>query len=216
MFLQHSSFEQTNAAALAALMKAHPLATLVHHAGGALQADLIPLQWRPAAGGQTGTLVGHVSRANPLWQAADGQPVLAVFQGPQAYVTPSWYPSKGATAKVVPTWNYTLVHARGTLRTIEDPAWLHDLLQTLTDEHEAGRAHPWRLTDAPADYIEKMLRAVVGIEIAVDRLEGKWKTSQNRPLPDRLGVHAGLLGEPGDEARALAALVKPADDASAT
>src|SRR5262249_22309736 len=142
-----------------------------------------------------GHLVGHVARANPLWRDADNGSVLAVFQGAQAYVSPSWYPSKAATGQVVPTWNYTVAQAHGKLRAIDDAEWLRALVGSLTQQHEGNRAAPWHVSDAPDDYIDKMLRAIVGIEIAVHRLEGKWKHSQNRSTADRQGVAEGLSGE---------------------
>jgi transcriptional regulator len=190
---QPAHFHQTDPAALAALMADHPLATLVHRsADDALAADHLPLHWHPDADGLTGCLTGHVARANPLWRAADGQQVLLVFQGPQAYVTPSWYASKRATAKVVPTWNYAVVHAHGELRAVEDGPWLHRMLTRLTDAHERELPHPWAVADAPPDYVDSLLRAIVGIEIRVTRLEGKWKLSQNRSDADRDGVIGGL------------------------
>lgn len=200
-------FEQHDPVALQALMRGHPLATLVTLGADGLTADAIPLDYDATAGAH-GTLRGHVARANPLWRQADGQVVLAVFNGPQAYVTPSWYPSKATTHKVVPTWNYAVVHAHGTLRAVEDARWLHDLVARLTLIHEAGRSPPWTVTDAPADYVQQMLRAIVGIEIVVTKLVGKWKVSQNRQDADRLGVAAGLQAEPGDAAQAMAALVR--------
>jgi transcriptional regulator len=158
--------------------------------------------------GEHGLLRGHVARANPLWREAAGHDVLAVFSGPQAYITPSWYPTKAATAKVVPTWNYAVVHAHGPLRAIEDAPWLHALVRDLTQRHEASRAHPWQVSDAPDDYVQQMLRAIVGIEIPLTALIGKWKVTQNRSEADRLGVVAGLTGEAGENAAAMAALVK--------
>jgi transcriptional regulator len=183
-------------------MREHPLATLVSLQAGGITADAIPLEYMAASH----TLRGHVARANPLWREAAGQAVLAVFNGPQAYITPSWYPSKSTTHKVVPTWNYTLVHAHGVLRVVEDAAWLHALVSGLTAHHEAPRAQPWAVSDAPDDYVQPMLRAIVGIEIPVDRLIGKWKISQNRSDADRLGVAAGLA-EGAAPAQALAELV---------
>ena len=164
--------------------------------------------WERSEGdGALGTLRGHVARANPVWREAAGAQVLAAFQGPQAYITPSWYPSKAASAKVVPTWNYAVVHARGTLRVTEDAAWLRALVGRLTDVHEASRAHRWQVDDAPADYIEQMLRAIVGIEIEITSLQGKWKVSQNRSAADRAGVAAGLGSIDSDAARAMAGLI---------
>jgi transcriptional regulator len=132
---------------------------------------------------------------------------VAVFQGPQAYVSPSWYPSKHADGKAVPTWNYAVVHAHGVPRAIEDPQWLLQQLTLLTDQHESFQALPWKVSDAPRDFIDRLLGAIVGIEMPVTQLRGRWKVSQNRPLADRLGVAAGLQSRDGDEAQAMAALV---------
>jgi transcriptional regulator len=201
-------FEQQDAAAMAQLLQLHPLATVAWQAGDGLTAEHLPLLWdRGAGNGAHGTLRGHVARANPVWREAAGAEMLAVFQGPQAYVSPSWYPSKAETAKVVPTWNYAVVHLQGRLRITEDSAWLRALVERLTDTHEARRAQRWQVSDAPADYIEQMLRAIVGIEIEVTRLQGKWKVSQNRTASDRAGVAAGLGAQPGEAARQMATLV---------
>jgi transcriptional regulator len=194
-------FEQQDPAALAGLMKDHPLATLVSWQDGAPTADHVPLTFDTS----TQVLRGHVARANPLWTLA-GQPVLAVFNGPQAYVTPSWYPSKAETHKVVPTWNYAVVHAHGTLRAVEDAPWLHQLVSELTGQHEGARAQPWAVSDAPDDFVQALLRAIVGIEIPVSRLIGKWKMSQNRGEPDRSGVARGLAADHHPEAAALVGL----------
>ena len=203
---QPSHFEQTDPAALQRLMADHPFASLIHTtADGRADADHLPLQWRAGPAGSAGVLSGHVARANPLWQAAAGQEVLVVFQGPQAYISPSWYPSKqGLGGKVVPTWNYTVVHARGVLRTLDSADDLLALLHELTDHHEGGRSHPWSVSDAPADYIAAMQRAIVGIRIELSRIEGKWKLSQNRPQADRAGVAEGLATEDEASARDLA------------
>jgi transcriptional regulator len=203
---QPAHFQPADAGSAAVLMREHPLAHLVWLHDGAPTADPLPLMLDPAAGPQ-GVLRGHVARANPLWRGAAGQRVLAIFSGPQGYVTPSWYPSKAATAKVVPTWNYMVVHAHGMLRTIDDAAWLRALVEQLTDTHEARRAHAWQVGDAPTDYIDKMISAIVGIEIELTRVEAKFKLSQNRSEPDRLGVQAGLLAEPQAMAHDLAARV---------
>ena len=199
-------FEQNDAAVLAAAMHAHPLATLIVATIEGPTADLIPLEFHPEVGAH-GTLRGHVARANPLWRAA-GAAVLAVFHGPQAYVSPNWYPSKREHGKVVPTWNYTMVQARGTLRAIEDAPWVHTLVTQLTDRHESTQAASWAVSDAPDDYVQQMLRAIVGIEIELRSLVGKWKVSQNRSLSDRQGVAEGLAAHP------MAALVRsPANSA---
>lgn len=202
-------FEQPDTDAVARLLVAHPLATLAWNSADGLTAEHLPLMWDRGDGdGAHGTLRGHVARANPVWREAAGTEVLAAFQGPQAYVTPSWYPSKADTAKVVPTWNYAVVHVRGTLHVTEDAGWLRALVGRLTDVHEAPRAHRWQIDDAPADYIEQMLRAIVGIEIEVAQLQGKWKVSQNRSSSDREGVAAGLSSLDTDQASAMAALVR--------
>jgi transcriptional regulator len=195
-------FEQTDSAALHALMREHPLATLIRSGEDGPLADHIPLEFDAASN----TLRGHVARANPIWREAAGRPVLAVFCGPQSYVTPSWYATKALTHKVVPTWNYTVVHAHGELRVVDDAPWVHALISGLTDHHEAPRAAPWAVSDAPEDYVQQMLRAIVGIEIPVTRLVGKWKISQNRNEADRQGVAAGLAA---DGQGAMAALVLP-------
>ena len=193
-------FEQNDAAALQALMREHPLASLVSVGADGLTADHLPLEYDA----ELKLLRGHVARANPLWQHAAGQPVLAIFRGPQAYVTPSWYPSKVATHKVVPTWNYAVVHAHGVLQTVEHAPWLHQLVSRLTAHQEAPRETPWAVGDAPEDFVQQMLRAIVGIQIPVDRLVGKWKVSQNRSEADRTGVADGLAST----SSAMAALVR--------
>lgn len=186
-------FAEADLATQHALLRAHPLATLVTHGPEGLDANHVPLQLDAAAGPQ-GTLRGHVARANPL-AGQDGQPILAVFTGPAAYISPAHYATKAEHGKVVPTWNYTAVHAYGRLRTVDDPAWLLARLRELTAEHEAGRPQPWAVDDAPADYLEKMLRAVVGIEIVIERLIGKWKVSQNQPAANRDSLRAAFAGQ---------------------
>jgi transcriptional regulator len=195
-------FEQRDRDALIALMRARPLATLVVASdGGAPTADLIPLEFHPDHGAH-GTLRGHVALANPLWRRSGAQ-ALAVFTGPEAYVSPGWYASKRDHGKVVPTWNYTMVQARGTLRAVDDAPWLRALVGRLTDHHEAAQPAPWQVSDAPDDYVQQMLRAIVGIEIELMSLVGKWKTSQNRSAADREGVAHGLA----DAQPEMAALV---------
>jgi transcriptional regulator len=204
---QPAHFNQADGAAVAALIAAHPLATLVTAQDGGLTADHIPLLF-DAQRGLHGFLVGHVARANPIWRTASGQAALAIFQGPQAYVSPSWYPSKAANAKVVPTWNYAVVHAHGQLRAIDDSVWLHAFVTRLTHSRESARAHPWAVTDAPPDYIDQMVNAIVGVEIELTRVEAKWKLSQNRNTADRLGVVAGLTSEDTDQTRAMLRLMQ--------
>ena len=189
---QPAHFVEQDPATLLAVMKAHPLATLVR-AGTALSADVLPIEVERV--GDRWRMTAHVARANPLWREADGQPVLLVFQGPQAYVSPSWYASKAEHGKVVPTWNYTMVQAHGRLRAIDDPAWVRAFVTRLTRVHESGRDLPWHVSDAPDDFIAATQRAIVGIEIEVTRVEGKFKLSQNRSADDRTGVVLGLQAD---------------------
>ncbi len=199
-------FAETRVEVLQALMRAHPFATLVTQGGKGLNADHLPLHF--AAGvGLHGALQGHVARANPLWRNAADSEVLVIFHGPQAYVTPSWYETKRADGKAVPTWNYVVVHARGRLRAIDDPAWLRAQLEALVSRHESAFPEPWQIGDAPPDYIEKMLKAIVGVEIVISELSGKWKTSQNQPEINRAGVVDGLRRQGTEDTLQMAALV---------
>lgn len=201
-------FEEPRTEVLHELVRQHPFAALVTRTAAGIEANHLPMEIdrEPAP---FGTLVGHVARANPVWRetVADGE-ALAIFQGPQAYVSPGWYPTKAETGKVVPTWNYAVVHAYGRLRFIEDRDWLHALVERLTDRHEAGRPDPWQVTDAPAEFFEAMLRGIVGVELRIERLVGKWKLSQNRLPADREGVAAGLAEATTPEASALGELVR--------
>ncbi len=201
-----SHFEETRPALLQALLAAHPLGLLItQDAQGLPVADALPFLLEPGADAASpGTLLGHVARANPLWRSASvGRPVLVVFQGPGAYVSPSGYPSKAEHGKVVPTWNYAMVQARGTLQVRDDPAAARALVGRLTAHHESALAQPWAVDDAPADYIASMLRAIVAIEIPLISLVGKYKLSQNRSPADRQGVMGQLLAGAA-EARDLA------------
>lgn len=204
---QIAAFREERIDVMHALIRAHPLATLVTCAGRTLEANHLPLLIDPSPAPH-GTLRGHVARANPLWrQPHAGGEALAIFQGPQTYVTPSWYPSKRETGRVVPTWNYAVVHAYGPLIVRDDRDWLRDLVSRLTDQQEGGLPQPWGIGDAPAEYIERMLAAIVGIELPIARLEGKWKVSQNRLDADRAGVIDGLAGRGDPQAQAMADLV---------
>ena len=200
--------QATDPATLLALMARHPLGAWVCASADGLIANHIPFVLDRSRGPH-GTLMGHVSRANSVWRNLNiNAPSVVMFQGPQAYIKPSWYPGKVAHGEVVPTWNYVVAHAHGVARAIDDRAWLLAMLERLTQAQESNRLTPWRVADAPAAYIDRMLHAVVGIEIPIDRLEGKHKLSQDEALPDRVGTVAGLLTEPNDEARALAGLVQ--------
>lgn len=189
-------------------IEAHPLGALVTASAEGLFATHLPLVLHRARG-ERGVLEGHVARANPHHRldGAAGE-ALVIFTGPDAYVTPSWYPAKAEHGRVVPTWNYVAVHAHGTLRFIDDAAFLRRHLDELTHRHEAGREAPWATGDAPADYIAGLERAIVGVEITITRLEGKWKMSQNRPDADIDGVVAGLSGAADPGARAVAEIVQ--------
>ncbi|WP_394789172.1 FMN-binding negative transcriptional regulator [Rhodoferax sp.] len=200
-------FEETDPAILHALVQANPLATWVVPQQGELLVNHIPLLL-DADRGEHGTLIGHVARANPVWQALADAASVAIFQGPQAYVSPSWYPSKQVHGKVVPTWNYAVVHAHGVARCFDDRERLRALVTRLTAVHESPRAQPWQVADAPADYLDSMLSAIVGIEIPVQRWVGKWKVSQNRAKDDRLGVAQGLEELGTAQADAMALLVR--------
>jgi transcriptional regulator len=203
-------FQETRPEVLRELMRRHPLAAVVTTTPDGLTANHVPLVFDPSSG-MNGVLRGHVARANPVWRVvAGGSPVLAIFQGPDHYVSPSWYPAKAAHGKVVPTWNYAVVHAQGAIAWHEDAAWLRRFLETLTDRHEAQRVEPWQVTDAPPSYIERMLTSIVGFEIAVSSLTGKWKLGQNRATEDRAGIAAGLAAEgTGDSRRMIDLLDGP-------
>ncbi len=196
---QPAAFREDRIEVMHDLMIAHPFATLVSSGSGGLTADHVPLVLHTDAGG-LGVLRGHVAVANPLFGTSDApQEVLAVFQGPHSYVTPSWYASKAEHGKVVPTWNYVAGHARGVLRFRRDAAWVRRHLEDLTAQHEGRRPAPWAVSDAPEDFIARQMRGLVGFEIALHDVQGKWKVSQNRPASDRVGVAAGL-GDTGDAA----------------
>ncbi|HEV2642618.1 MAG TPA: FMN-binding negative transcriptional regulator [Candidatus Elarobacter sp.] len=197
-------------------IQSNPLGALVTASGDGLFATHLPFVLDRARG-QHGTLEGHIARANPHHrQALTTHDALVIFTGPDAYITPSWYPAKREHGKVVPTWNYVAVHAYGTLRFIEDEAFLRRHLEALVQRHESARNDPWAIADAPAEYIAAQARAIVGLELVITRLEGKWKMSQNRSAADIDGVVRGL-GESADpEARAVGELVRAARDRLAT
>ena len=193
------AFRENDARVLHEFIRAHPLATFVVTDADGLCANHFPMLIETGDDGKC-VLRGHVARANPVWRSLRDHPqALAIFRDPGLYITPSWYPSKQETGQVVPTWNYAAVHVNGAARAIEDPQWLRSFLTRLTDANEGGRASPWKITDAPQAYVERMLRAIVGIELAIARIEGKWKVSQNRTAKDAQGVVSGLR-EQGDPA----------------
>jgi transcriptional regulator len=200
-------FEEIRVEALHGLIRAYPFATLVTHAANGMTANHLPFEWVGEV------LHGHVARGNELAQQ-DGAEVLLIFCGPHGYISPNWYPSKHETGREVPTWNYAVVHVHGRLRVVDDAAWLRRLLETLTDHHEVGQPQPWKVTDAPEDHVEKSLRAIVGLEIVIDRIEGKFKLSQNHPARNRAGVIAGLRQRDGDGDAELADLMVQQEDSN--
>jgi len=173
------------------LIESHPFGLLISSGSEGLLANALPFLLQRESG-PLGTLQVHMARANGQWHHLDGQNVLIVFQGPHAYVSPSLYATKRETGKVVPTWNYAMVQARGVARLRTDPAWLYTQIEALTSRHERSRAPSWAVSDAPPTFIESQLRGIVGIEIEIETIEGKWKVSQNRPEADRRGVAEGL------------------------
>jgi transcriptional regulator len=179
-------FREDRVDVMHALIRECPLATLVTDGPDGLMANHLPMLIDPEPG-PFGTLTGHLARPNSQWRSA-GSAALAIFSGSDHYISPNWYPSKAEHGKVVPTWNYAVVHAHGTLEVHDDPEWLRTFVTRLTETHEAQFESPWSVTDAPADYIDGLLKGIVGIEIRIDRLEGKWKMSQNRPDADREAV----------------------------
>ncbi|PHV27481.1 transcriptional regulator [Janthinobacterium sp. BJB426] len=205
-----ASFREERLDVLHGLIDAHPLGALVRQSVDGLCADHLPFEIAaPTPDAPFGILRAHVARANPLWRAAGGNDeCMVIFQGPHAYITPAWYAEKQRSGKEVPTFNYAVVHAHGPLRVIDDAAWLLGLVERLTARHEAGLAAPWRVSDAPAGYIEKLLKAIVGIEIPLTRITGKWKLGQNRTQEDQATMARELTAgtQPG-AAQALGALI---------
>lgn len=203
-------FEESRIDVLHDLILTHPFSTLVTMSSAGINANHIPFHLIQEAG-EYGTLQGHVARANPIWSdLVNDVEALVIFQGPNSYITPSWYPTKQEHGKVVPTWNYVTVHAYGTLRVIDDPVWLRNQLESLTTQQEASFEKPWAVSDAPVEFTNKMINAIVGIEIAITKLTGKWKVSQNQPASNQAGVVQGLESLGKLEATELAALVEKA------
>lgn len=203
-------FEEPSVDAMRDLIRAYPLATIVTNSVDGLNANHIPLHLAESEG-PYGALWGHVARANPmLSDIVDGVEVLAIFHGPDAYISPSWYSTKKETGRVVPTWNYVAVHAYGELRVVDDASWLRAQLDALTLENEAAFSEPWAIADAPPDYIEKIMAAIVGVEMVITKLLGKWKVSQNQPPQNQSSVIAGLRDGGFSTQDAMAALVEKA------
>jgi len=197
-------FREDRLETLHTLIRAHPLGTLITADDRGLIANLIP--FIVVGDGAKGILRAHIARANDQVEALrNGVETLVVFQGPEAYITPSWYAAKLEHGRVVPTWNYVVVQVRGTPRLVDDAAWIRAQLGELTASQENRRAEPWQVSDAPAPFIAGQLGAIVGVEIPIASIEGKWKVSQNRPAADRKGVEEGLRREGGEEMASLVA-----------
>lgn len=196
-------FEENRREVLDALIAAQPFGTIVTHGPNGLDANHLPFEFEPARG-PFGTLRAHVARANPLWQEVAASPEsLVIFQGPSAYISPTWYPSKAETHRAVPTWNYIVVHAHGRIVVHDDENYVRGVVARLTRKMEAGESAPWKMGDAPADYITQMLGAIVGLEIEVTKLVGKWKLNQNRTEADIRGAAGTLAARETDEQRAV-------------
>ena len=203
-------FDERDPERLRSLIQRYPLGSLVTATASGLDANHIPFVFADS-GSAAGTLHGHIARANPLWrEGVRDAAALVIFQGPNSFISPSWYPSKRENARVVPTWNYAVVHVHGVLRFVDDPAWVRSHVEALTREHEGKQDPPWAVTDAPADFVEKMVAAVVGIEISITELVGKWKVSQNQPTQNQATVIDGLNARKTEEASAMAKLVAAA------
>ena len=204
-----SSFEERDSERLRSFIREHPFGTLVTLTTTGLDANHIPFLLLADPTSAAATLHGHIARANPLWRdLVPDSLVLVIFHGPESFISPSWYASTRETAKAVPTWNYAVVHAHGALRVVDDVTWLRSHVEALTQEHERPRETPWAIGDAPADFVDTLLGGIIGIEISVTRLTGKWKVSQNRSGADRAGVVEGLEREGLKSGIEMAALVK--------
>ncbi len=204
-----SAFREDDPSVLRQIIRDARLATLVTATSEGLIATPLPLFLRDE--GEHGVLYGHVAKANPHWRLPPIGEALAMFSGPDAYISPSWYASKREHGKVVPTWNYLAVHAYGPIEFFEDERRLYDIVTTLTTQYESPRIDPWAVTDAPADFIQSHLRGIVGLRLAIARIEGKRKLSQNRPVADRDGVVSGLSQSDREDDRRIAKLMANPD-----
>ena len=206
MYLPHH-FTADDAAQVEAFVDAVGSADLVTFDGSKPVASLIPVIWDRSQG-SPGRLLGHLARGNPQWKSVSPDTVaLAIVHGPQAYVSPSWYPSTARHGRMVPTWNYVSVHFTGPLTVHQDPEWLRDMVTRLTERYEEPRPRPWAVADAPPEYIDGQLRAIVGVELTIATVEAKYKLSQNRDADDQAGALEGLRGEPGPGPAAIAGLM---------
>lgn len=188
------------------LIEQFPLATLIRNTPSGLEADHIPFMY-VAATSDTAKLVGHVAKNNSLWKIPADQELLVIFHGPSSYISPNWYATKHDNGKVVPTWNFTVVHVYCSLRAIHDPLQVLEIVTKLTDQQESSQLNPWRVEDAPADFTESLIGNIVGIELKINRMQGKWKVSQNQPTQNRESVVHGLQAEGSDAQTQMALLV---------
>ncbi len=201
-----SHFQEKREDVLLRLIAENPLSVIVWQSSDGTAADHIPMFFKESESGN-GCLIGHVAKNNPLWQYASDQEVLVIFQGANAYISPNWYATKQETGKVVPTWNYVAVHVYGKIRAIDDAKWILQQLTTLTSLHEQSQTKPWKITDAPSDYIERMISAVVGIKIEITKIIGKSKMSQNQVIHNQQSVGFALNGLDSEMAKSVADLV---------
>jgi transcriptional regulator len=200
-------FEETRINVLHAMIRANPLATLVTLDDRQFNANHIPM----VLDAESGILRAHIARANSLWKTFNEDiGCMAIFQGPISYISPSYYPSKKISERVVPTWNYAVVHVHAKLKVIDDAAWILNQINALTHQQEAPREQPWKVADAPADYVDQLVGALIGLELSIESIEGKWKVSQNQKPQDHQGVIDGLLSEGTQQAEMMASLVKSA------
>lgn len=194
MYIAPHSREERREVLVAAIQEIHFGAVIVSHGGG-MEASHLPMLVREESAGAL-VLEGHVSRANLLWKLASDTPALAIFQGPQAYIHPGWYPTKKRDGRAVPTWNYIAVHAHGVMTAVEDGSWLTRHLEELTERNEGQRPEPWSMSDAPADFINALMKGIVGLRLTINKIEGNWKMAQKQPLENRFGASVGLAASP--------------------
>ena len=200
-------FQEDRPAVLAGLIEQFALATVVGTGPSGLVADHIPLVYQ-AEPSSAGKLIGHVAKNNPLWQLYSDQELLVVFQGPSSYISPNWYATKAEAGKVVPTWNYAVVHVYCTLTAIHDHQQILQIITDLTDRYEASQSHPWQVSDAPQAFTERLVGNIVGIELKIKRMHGKWKVSQNQPPQNQQSVALGLLEKGGDASVQMAHMIE--------
>lgn len=203
-----SHFKEDDIGKLQQYIRDYGFGLLIVADDAGIEANHVPFLLSSEEDGSLGHLQCHLARSNPAWQRLHGGArVLAVFQGPDAYISPSWYETKAETGRVVPTWNYLAVHAQGSARIIEDPTWLKHHLHQLTDQHESGMSNPWSVDDAPTDFTDRLVQAIVGVEIKIESLTGKLKASQNQPERNRASVKAGLEAGEGAHNRAMSKFI---------